>query len=729
MTLLEILKLVGFGTGAALHLYIAWLIWRKRLRGGLNQSEHTFIVLSLCLGAWFFGNLFTTLHELLLGPERLTSLRRVWDAVSLLGIAPFPAALFHAHIAFWSWSGEYRLLRPHHVRWAALFCYSPMVMLPYAIYLIADGPYQPFFASLRSLLLPYSVWYMVTLWSAAAIDWRMKDRLFKSLQRERTFLTLLAAMLFLTGAFQFLVVGLRARTITGLSDSLWVGYILLSLLPTFTIAYYIYRYNLFDLVIKGSLVYAAFAVAFIAVYTFVVRSLDEYLVRRFDVRPGVIEALLILGMVSLTGPAVRAIDRMVHRLFSREIGMYRDVVRQVPLGAAGIGEVAELVRYLQDVITRGLKLSRTCIHTVDGNMPEGPERRIAERLAKSGEDIAEPPRELAESGAAAVYALRHNGELTGLMIVFDAPDSFSSDKQEVLVVLAGQVATAIATCRLVEEKVRLERELASRERMASLGRMAATVAHEVKNPLSSIKSITQVLREDKALASYDRDLELVIGEVDRLSRTVSQLLAFSRPGSGEADAVPLKQLVRNTVELLNADARRRGVIICAGVESDLLLSGPQAAAIGEALTNLLVNAVQASEPQGEVIVETSVESRTVAANQEPRSAPGNLPSKHLVEPAASAESVGATFQRHLVLSVSDNGPGIAEEAQARVFEPFYTTKARGTGLGLAIAERRIIELGGQVELTSPVNGDRGARIRLIIPLPPGTSETAFEETI
>jgi signal transduction histidine kinase len=72
----------------------------------------------------------------------------------------------------------------------------------------------------------------------------------------------------------------------------------------------------------------------------------------------------------------------------------------------------------------------------------------------------------------------------------------------------------------------------------------------------------------------------------------------------------------------------------------------------------------------------------------------------------------------LILAVTDTGPGISQQEQQRVFEPFYSTKSRGTGLGLAIVQRRIVELGGSVELTSPVDDDRGTRFRLVVPLVP-----------
>ena len=125
--------------------------------------------------------------------------------------------------------------------------------------------------------------------------------------------------------------------------------------------------------------------------------------------------------------------------------------------------------------------------------------------------------------------------------------------------LASQVAVEVESCRLIEEKVRLERELVNREHLASLGQMAAQVAHEVKNPLSAIKSIAQVMREEQALVGYEQDLSLIVSEIDRLNRTVSQLLAFSRPSHADTRAVQLSDLIAATVTLAGGEAKERGV--------------------------------------------------------------------------------------------------------------------------------------------------------------------------
>jgi signal transduction histidine kinase len=696
MSLLEILKIVGFATGAALHLYIAWLIWNKQLgrQQNLTQPERAFILIGAFMGVWFTGNLLTTLHMLLIGAERLTGWLRGWDLITMIGVALVPSAILYAHIAFWSFLDGYRVLSLRQVRLAGLIVYAPMAALPYAMYRILTGVYRPFFEDLRPLLFPYSVWYLFALWSSAAIAWTMRRHYGPQARPERRFFERLSILLFVTGAFEFVTVGVRR---VGPTDLLWVTYILLSLLPTIFIAYYVYRYKLVEVFIKGSLVYAAFAVVFITVYTYGVKRFDQFLFERDYIRqPGVIEAILILGMFALAGPVVRAIERGVQRLFAREIGIYRDVVKQVSSGAAGFGELESLVRYSEETIRRGLDLGNVRIVPFDDSLPSGAERRLAEKMIREGLDVLETDDDLEEMNATTAYALKREGKLTGLMMIAANPSTLTSEKGAVLNVLASQVAIEIESCRLVEEKVRLERELASRERLATLGQMATTVAHEVKNPLSSIKSIAQVMREEEALSDYDRDLGLIVSEIDRLSQTVSQLLAFSRPGRADSSPVALGELLDSITSIFANEAKERNVALSIESSDDVALSGAQGAALREAIGNLVLNAIQATDPGGEVAIRAGIE----IAGRSP----------------AGPQTPGA----RLAVSITDTGPGISDEAQRRVFEPFFTTKARGTGLGLAIVQRRALELGGVIELTSPVKDGHGTSFRLVIPLAPAT---------
>ncbi|HEY6330262.1 MAG TPA: ATP-binding protein, partial [Blastocatellia bacterium] len=296
------------------------------------------------------------------------------------------------------------------------------------------------------------------------------------------------------------------------------------------------------------------------------------------------------------------------------------------------------------------------------------------------------------------YALRHNETLIAIMAISSGARALTPEKRAVLDVLSGQVALHIESCLLLEQKFQLERKLAARERLASLGQMAATIAHEVKNPLSSIKSIAQVMREDDRLSDYRLDLDLIVGEMDRLSSTVSRLLSFSKPdaiGNASAPHVSLSKLVAGTVALFTHDADDRHQIIEVKPGSDVALPGWMATPLQEVIGNLLLNAIQASPDEGRVTVDYIIESE----------------SRDTAEPGGNNDQSGAGLQaseRVVTLSVIDEGPGVSAELQDSIFDPFFTTKPRGTGLGLSIVRRRLNELGGSISVESPMAHGKGA---------------------
>jgi signal transduction histidine kinase len=307
--------------------------------------------------------------------------------------------------------------------------------------------------------------------------------------------------------------------------------------------------------------------------------------------------------------------------------------------------------------------------------------RVLALEAGSGLTQIEDEPLLREGGWEVAYALRRDERVVGLMLVDAAPEALTYEVRSSLELLAGQVAIAIEDSRLVEENVRLELRIAQSERLAALGRMAATVAHEVKNPLSAIKSIAQVLREDDYLKrEYARDLELIVGETDRLSRSVTQMLSFARTAPQADEPRRAGELLDSVQLLFQKEASARGVALKADLGArDEELDGASAASLRDALTNLLLNALHATPAGGRV--------------------------------SLSAVAEGG----RLTVAVTDTGPGVAPDQRERIWEPFYTTKQRGTGLGLAIVRKRIEEVGGRARL-APSRPGEGARFELTLPL-------------
>lgn len=667
MSPLEILKLVGFATGAALHFYLCWLLLRQR---GVREAERVLLWLGVGVGTWHFGNFAATVHELLTASA--TNWLKAANVTAYAALALLPPLTIHAHLRLWQWLDQNAPVR--FIRVMIPVGYVPLALLPVAMTKLWRGPYAPPAEKLAGFfLVSFIVWMSAVLWECAAIDWHVARKI--EAVRERKFFQMLAATLAVMGTLFALTYIGGLRRMGSFGQYLEAVSMLSSLVPTALVAYYIYRYRYLELVIRQSFVYAVFALTVMMIYLYGIRRLSAAIEARWAVRAGVIEAILILGLVLLAAPLRRVTERNIRRLFTREVGLYRELVAQVGTAAAHSHTLAQFTEFAERRIAESLALDGiSLIVTPDA---------ATEKLFAAAEQQRTPQLEdaalLKAVDALACYVLWREERVVGLVLVRGLAPELTAEKREVLSVLAGHIAVAVERAQLLEEKIRLERELAEQSRLAALGQMAATIAHEVKNPLSSIKSIAQVMREDEAVSrEYGRDLDLIAGEVNRLSASVSQLLRFARPAVIDASCARLSEIVVGVVALARAEIDERSATITQSLDGDPQLDGTTVSALKEILSNLLLNAAQAIAPGGHIQIESAAQ------------------------------------DGHLKIAVVDDGLGIPEAIQSKVFEPFFTMKQRGTGLGLAIVARRVREFGGTINLISPVASGRGTKFEIIL---------------
>ena len=236
--------------------------------------------------------------------------------------------------------------------------------------------------------------------------------------------------------------------------------------------------------------------------------------------------------------------------------------------------------------------------------------------------------------------------------------------------------------RHVAQVTALEAEVARRERLATLGNMAATVSHEIRNPLNAISMGLQRLRGEfqptAGSEEYQRVLELVTGEVRRLNTLVDESLSLARPPRLEPKAVRVGELLDEVAGVIEGEARRAGVRIERRVATDLPALVADRDRLEQVLLNLARNALEAMPDGGTLRLDA------------------------------------ATAGRTLVLDVADTGSGIPQDARPRIFDPYYTTKVTGLGLGLAVA-RQIVEAHEGTLEVEPVAGG-GSRFRITLPL-------------
>ena len=699
MSPLEVLQLVGYSIGAILPLWMAFQLTSRRRR--LSPIEKVLIALALTMCGWHSSNLFITLHGLfgfgLTNPTWITALRSA-DTLAVISITFCYSFLLHAHVYLWAAAADRPVKRSEKLRIYA--SYATTLFLPLAIYKIWTGQYAPMLQRVHLFVIPMAVWITYVL-GVIAITELLIARKTRNVSERRIMQTLAASFVAIGMVIlAAIALGVGAGTQWGLYLQTVAN--LGSLLPSALLAYYIYRYRYLELIIEESLIIASFAAVVLTIYLYGIRTIGDWMTSRYGVRSGVVEALLILGLVLAAAPMRGWLEKRFHKLFEREAALYRQIVSRISAHAGQYQQLPDLLEFVEKQTMSALKLRNVRIAvteregldsdnyealTIGSEANKAPVQRtdpwveeILEFSKLHGWSAVEDYPLLEKNGFSIAYPLRRDERVSGVLLV-DAPSSaLTEDVRSVLEILAGQVAIAIEDSRLVEENVRLERRLAERERLATLGQMAATVAHEIKNPLSAIKSIAQVMGEDASISgAYARDLSLIVGETDRLGRSVTQLLSFARKELPAELPSRSEQLIQSVVRLFQVNAEKDGVRIVARAGKDEELSGSAVSAMRVALSNLLLNALQATPPGGEVTISQQTEN-------------GDL-----------------------LIFVQDSGPGIPEDLRKRVWEPFFTTKQRGTGLGLAIVRKRMQEAGGSARLVSHPNGG-GARFELRVPL-------------
>jgi signal transduction histidine kinase len=264
--------------------------------------------------------------------------------------------------------------------------------------------------------------------------------------------------------------------------------------------------------------------------------------------------------------------------------------------------------------------------------------------------------------------------------------------------------------RMTDHLLDVQGQLIRAEKLVSVGRLAAGIAHEVGNPLGALSTYVDVLRR------RGTDEEVVAGlrrEIDRIDRIVRSLLEYARPHDEAVGRVALNEVAQNAFQLLNA----QGVLQKVAAQVDLDPQTPailgRAHAIEQVVVNLMLNAVDAA-PGQPVVLGTRYwlfdpQSRPVRRQSDSSGAYSRPSGRRPWRRELKVGTPGA------LLFVADGGPGVENEDRDRIFEPFYTTKGpgRGTGLGLAIVARTVHDLGGVVWVEKAREG--GAAFKLFFP--------------
>jgi signal transduction histidine kinase len=239
---------------------------------------------------------------------------------------------------------------------------------------------------------------------------------------------------------------------------------------------------------------------------------------------------------------------------------------------------------------------------------------------------------------------------------------------------------------LIVEK---EEQLRRAERLSTLGELAAGIAHEIRNPLASIKGTAEILKDPVTpQARHEEFMELMLNEVDRLNRVVAHFLELARFKKLHREQADITDVLWRMLQLVDVQLDRKNVAVQTHFTPEIPQLSIDVPQMEQAILNLILNSIAAMPDGGTLTLETMLESGDDAGR--------------------------------VVVDISDTGTGIMPEHLPLVFDPFFTTKSDGTGLGLPIIRRILKAHGGTVEITSEAG--RGTRVTLALPLDVETTE-------
>jgi signal transduction histidine kinase len=655
-TLLYI-RLIGFTAGTLLMLF-----WMVVILGYRRQRNFERVFFFLCLSLFlFYGGSLLALNAQIYyvqQPPLLTTF--AWTVLSA-GLCFTPALLLHLHLEYASMRG---LLVPRKSnsdqskRLMIAFVYAFVVFFAIWAYpKLVPGQDFDFLLPARTFGPLFGICLGISLGGSAG--WQFRFAQTTAQQKEKLFHYFAGSGLSLCTLLVLILHVLNWRPSPQIAASLTTTLDFLPIPLFAALIYAVQKYNFLQIGRQTNLMYAI-SVTFLALlYLGLVRRVSGLLEPVLP--PEATASILLFVLVIFVEPIQRLLGKQLHETAQQQMDDVRRLIVEIREKARE-GDLRSFVRFVGDRVKRQFEFEEAWLEVLEPILKE----TIRDSSQKAGGEG---------------FSVYQPGLLNAMLFVRPHGAMLSGEITAALELLCEQLPASIDLCRLIEEKLRLERELAERERMAVLGQMAASISHNLKNPLGSIKTILQVQMESAEMPeSLKAETRMVLGEVSRLSNKLRQLLEFSRPAVlGGAAACDVGEIVNEVSSVMKHEAERKGIEFGVTVQEALGVTASREA-VSDIVSNLVVNGLEASGYGGEVRVK--------------------------------AEALNGSA----VISVQDGGKGISVELREKVMQPFFTTKTQGTGLGLAIVARRVSEAGGRMELESPVANGRGTKFSVWLPL-------------
>lgn|GEM_PF-809652 len=708
-------ELLLFGFAAVVDLALLFALW-ERVNRGRVAIWLTGLVTSVTL---IHVGIFLRLMLVDLDSQMSVTIDRLLVMCICLGLLVLPSAMLHAAIRL-----NHTGLDPYapkDPRYARL--YAPVLLLPVIMFTVWQSAATNFISHVGVWRVVYLIW--LALVNSVSVYLFLRLRGERWAVRRDSFLIhfSIAIVVISVLAIVYGTIGFRTQYETPLR-------LLATLSPLGAALLFVWhsmRERLLPLVMERTFVYGVILISLLLTQRLIITPIAGWLRSKTGIDFFFVEGILIT-MVILLVPSLRArVAEALRNLFSTNVTQVRNATRQVALKLSQNAslDTKELVRWFADEVRHSIALDHVTIvmdDEVKANdpwvvksvepLPHATECCLTDDMALIHRQMTDTQRvlELGNArdksvrnllpgfgpevashkwycrpfynpilGTGAVdtverafvrenvllaYRLSYRS-VTGTVMLGNRVrnDRLASEQILVLALVIDQFVAALHNRREETLRQRAERKMLQQEKLSVLGLLAGSLAHELRNPLSSIRTITTLVMEELGEDhECQRDLRMVLSEIDRLSLTTNRLLDYARPEPQSCSNVVPDQLISRIVCILDYLARQYHVETKLKLQCGGAFIASNEAGLSEIIFNLVKNAIEATR-------ETD---------------------------GGRVEIVSKCEDGQIVVSVCDNGGGIADERKANLFQPFATYKADGNGLGLYAVHERVRELGGSV---------------------------------
>ncbi len=663
------------------------LVVLERVNRPLTAIWLKFALLGATL--WHLGSF---LHTLLRETEGATA---AWlDSLCMTtmsgGLLLLSCAILHAGLRIHRTG---RIAHPPADRRYLLIYIPALFVLAVSVEIVRSGSRDFMLATIR-LQTPYLVWLVFANLLAAGLFVRSRRNLGEHSAASRFLLKFsvgLVAVTILT--IWYIMTSATARhepvlrLVTNLSP----------LAPTLLFAWYIFRRRLLPLVFERTLAYGAILLSVFYLHRLTISPMTSRFSEEFQFDFVVVEGLLLVAMVLAYQPLRQRVREGLSYLVGGDVVEARDATRQlsVELSRRATEDVQNVAEWFTHGLRTALRLRSSWLQLeeplnqiVTATDTDNETSVSKDAITRAGPILAATDFDrwidcsrctdrrqlemLRDLDLIASFRIDYR-DLHGLLLLGTpvSGDRLQDEQLNATAMLVDQFAATVHNRQLEDARQSAERRAVQQEKLSVLGLLSGSLAHELRNPLSSIRTIATLLQEDIGGDSeHSKDVELIVSEIDRLTATTQRLLDFSRPADATHVGVAPDKVIERLLHILMHLARQRGVRVTTEPGLGKTTVSATDATLSEILLNLIKNAIEAATGAEDSHVRITTELRGTTA----------------------------------VLAICDNGGGIDPELHDRIFLPFVTGKPDGTGLGLYLVGERVRELNGTITCTSDSSG-------------------------